>query len=389
MNDWAPQVLDIEKTSYTVQEFLEWQDAGRLELSPSFQRGQVWRKPAMAYLIDTILRGFPIPPIHIRFVRNERNDMVREIIDGQQRLNAVLKYVAGEYPLTKPRNPSGELPPWSGMRFTQLEDGLQRRILDYSFRAESYKGQIPDQVVYEIFSRINIHSVPLTDQELRNGRFFGEFKQTVYKLADEQKPLWKGLSLFGEQAFARMTDAQLVSELIAVQIAGMQDKKSSLDELYTKYESDWPEREQNEYEFRSIIDLIRIHYAEVVHTTRFTRTPLFYSLYCVLYHRIYGIKDQRIPSDETSLPSSPVAPLSEEATERLKLAIQNISDFIEDKAWTSQEDNGSSSDVADEAAPAPGTLESFAKGAAGQTDNLRPRFMRFRALWEIAGLSER
>lgn len=392
MTDWAPQVLDIEKTSYTVNEFLEWQEAGRLELSPSFQRGTVWRQPAMAHLIDTILRGYPIPPVHIRWVRNDRNELVRQVIDGQQRLTAVLKYVGNEFALSKPRNPAGDLPPWAGLRFEQLDVDLQQRILDYSLRAESYRGQIPDQVVYEIFSRINIHSVPLSDQELRNGRFFGEFKQSVYMLANEQKPFWKSLSIFGDQAFARMLDSQFVSELLITQVAGMQDKKNSLDDIYTRYESEWPERDSNEQKFRSIIDIVRRDFAEVIKGTRFTRAPLFYTLYCVLYHRIYGITEQRIPRDEAPLPTSPLIELTPEATERLKLAIQNISDFIEDRAWTSdsaEQNNGTPSEDQDPPQPTPGTLDAFAKGSAGQTDNLRPRFMRFRALWDIAGMSER
>lgn len=392
MTEWAPQVLDIEKTSYTVQEFLEWQDLGRLELSPSFQRGTVWRQPAMAHLIDTMLRGYPIPPIHIRFVRDERNDLVREVIDGQQRLTAVLKYVADEYPLAKPRNTSGDLPPWAGLRFSQLDNDLKQRILDYSFRAESYKGQIPDRVVYEIFSRINIHSVPLSDQELRNGRYFGEFKQSVYLLAEEQKPLWQSLSLFGSQAFARMLDAQFVSELLLAQVSGMQDKKKSLDDIYARYESEWPERDENEHKFRLIIDAIRKDFAEIIQGTRFTRTPLFYTLYCVLYHRIFGIVDQRVPSGESPLPQSPKAPLTADSIERLRLAIQNISAFLEDTAWTSESSESDGEAVEGEATdadPIPGTLEAFSKGSAGQTDNLRPRFMRFRALWEIAGLSEK
>ncbi|MBM4601561.1 DUF262 domain-containing protein [Rhodococcus hoagii] len=387
MNDWELQVLDIEMASYTVGEFLEWKEAGRLELSPSFQRGKVWRRPAMAFLIDTILRGYPIPPIHIRFVRRDDGNLIREVIDGQQRLNAIISYFSNDFALTKPRNPSGDLPPWAGLRFYQLDSDLQRRILDYSFRAEVYKGQIRDEVVYEIFSRINIHSIPLSDQELRNGRFFGEFKQSVYRLADEHKPLFLHLSIFTNQSLARMLDSQFVSEALAVQVEGMQDKKSSLDDIYTRYESEWPEREKNEEQFRAIIDLIRTHFADVVKNSRFTRIALFYSLFCVLYHRVYGIEHQKTPTGELPLPYSPRLPLSESAIERLRLTIQNLSDFIEDKAWTSDTEETAPNED-NELESVPGTLESFAKGAAGQTDNLRPRFMRFRSIWEVARLSE-
>ncbi|MFI6955531.1 DUF262 domain-containing protein [Nocardia sp. NPDC050408] len=388
MTEWELQVLDIEKTSYTIEEFREWESSGRLELSPSFQRGQVWRTPAKAFLIDTILRGFPIPPLHIRFTRKGSGVMLREVIDGQQRLTAVIDYLSDEFALSKPRNPSGDLPPWAGLRFGQLDPELQQRILDYSFRVEVYKGGISDKIVYEIFARINTYSIPLSDQELRNGRFFGEFKQSVYRLADEHKPVWSHLSLFTPQGFARMMDAQFVSEILTMQIGGMQDKKSSLDEMYAAYEDEWPDRERCEAEFRAVMDVIRGEFGETVKSGKFKRVPLFYTLFCVIYHRMFGMPLG--PNVGSQLPSTPKSSLGEASSERLRLAMQNLSDFLEDSSSAAEagSDIDSSGHDEDSIAQAPGLLGSFAKGSAGQTDNLHPRFLRFRSLWELARLSQ-
>ncbi len=374
--EWDLPVLEIEKTTYAVSEFVEWFDEGRLTLSADFQREEVWKRQAQAFLIDTILRGYPIPPIHIRSVRaSGQMRLVREVIDGQQRLTSVIKFVRNEFPLAKPRSAGAELPPWAGQRFSQLSDEYQRRILDYSFRVESYKGQIPDEVVYEIFSRINMHSVPLSEQELRNGKFFGEFKQSVYSLAKEHRPFWRQANLFTAQGIARMLDAQFISEIMALQIDGMQDKKTSLDSYYRTFDASWPEREENERRFRVVIDSIRSAVGDILPSTRFSRIALFYTLYAVVYHRLYSMNPNRLPADAEALPVSPREVFSEDAAGRLRLSVQNLSDYLaeSDKATAS----------------ADGLLAEFATGAARQTDNIRPRLARFRSLWLLSDLSSK
>jgi hypothetical protein len=374
-HDWELPLLEIEKTSYTVSEFVEWYDDARLDLSPEFQRGEVWRRQAQAFLIDTILRGYPIPPIHIRNVRKPGDTrLAREVIDGQQRLTAVIKYVQNEYALTRPRTDRDELTPWAGLKFRELPIDLQRRILDYSFRCEAYKGQIPDTTVYEIFARINIHSVPLSEQELRNGRFFGEFKVSVYELAKEHLPFWRDAKIFSPQAVTRMLDAQFISEVYALQMDGMQDKKASLDSYYRRFDASWPERYEHESKFRAVIDAIRGSVGDVLKDTRFNRTALFYTLYSVVYHRLFALNQTRMPENEPNLPVSPREPLSVDASSRLRISVQNLSDYLAES---------------DLDGPEGGPLSEFAVGAARQTDNIRPRLARFRALWQLADLSER
>ena len=45
--------------------------------------------------------------------------------------------------------------------------------------------------VLEVFARLNTYSVALNKQELRNGRFFGLFKQSMYQLAYEHLEFWR------------------------------------------------------------------------------------------------------------------------------------------------------------------------------------------------------
>jgi hypothetical protein len=365
--EWAQQHLEIEKTSYTAEEFYEWFRAGRLRLSPDFQRGEVWKRNAKAFLIDTMLRGFPIPPLHIRLVSEPDAGLVREVIDGQQRLTAVIQYLEGRFSLTTHQGAPGAPPPWAGLKFRGLTPDLQRRILDYSFRCEVYKGQIDDLLIREIFSRINMYSVPLNDQEIRNGKYFGEFKQAVYSLAREHEEFWLAAGIFTQTAIARMLDARLVSEVLVAEIAGQQDKKTTLDTYYNRYEEKWPERDLYVERFRGTMDDIRSAVGEILRDTDFRRAPLFYTLFVVVYHRRYGM-EQRLPENEPGMPPSPLAPLSDAACRRLADAAAFLTDVLSDE-------------VSDPA------YSEFRRASSRQTDNIRPRLARFRVLWDEAALS--
>jgi hypothetical protein len=49
--------------TYTISDFIEWQQKKQLVLAPDFQRGLVWTAAAKVFLIDTILNDLPMPQI--------------------------------------------------------------------------------------------------------------------------------------------------------------------------------------------------------------------------------------------------------------------------------------------------------------------------------------
>src|SRR3989338_7244026 len=88
--------ISMTRTQYRVSDFISWQKSGTLELSPSFQRRPIWPPAAKSYLIDTVVRGLPIPII---FLRERKSDLStlepkREVVDGQQRLRTLISYIA-------------------------------------------------------------------------------------------------------------------------------------------------------------------------------------------------------------------------------------------------------------------------------------------------------
>lgn len=64
-------------------------DHGHLNLEPGFQRQTVWKLRDRAFLIDSILRNYPLPAI-FPYKREEKGELVYDVIDGKQRLESIL-----------------------------------------------------------------------------------------------------------------------------------------------------------------------------------------------------------------------------------------------------------------------------------------------------------
>jgi hypothetical protein len=195
-----------ERSSYIPQDFLQWRESSSLDLTPKFQRRGVWTPAARSFFIDTLLRQLPVPPIYIRVAQSEdRRRPVRQIIDGQQRISCVLDYLDGKFRLS--RTVPGS---WAGKTFEGLSPAEQQNIATHTFSSELFHG-ISDAEVLEIFARLNTYNVLLNSQELRNGRYFGFFKQSVYQLGHEHLEFWRRQHIFTERSIARMLEVELTS----------------------------------------------------------------------------------------------------------------------------------------------------------------------------------
>lgn len=351
------RTMKPERSTYTPLDFVEWRETGKLILSPKFQRRGVWSTPARSYLIDTLLLGMPVPPIYLRVVQdNDTQQMIREVIDGQQRISAVLEYIQEAYALSSNIESAAK-----GKRFSALSREDQDQILHYPFICEVFYG-IEDEQVLQIFARMNIHSVKLNAQELRNGRFFGPFKRSAYQLALEHLAFWRSHRIFTEQRIARMAEVELTSELMVQQLAGLQDKKSSIDDYYEEYDEDFPQRQTVEKRFRSVIDVLAESPGDILRQTEFRRAPLFYSLYGAVYHQLWGLPGEKLPSPKRGRISAAEA-------DALTNAVRKLSGLITDAK-------------AEE--PIPRSYERFVNACLRQTDNIRPRRTRLETIFREA-----
>ena len=298
------RVWNIQKTNFKISDFLGFSHSKALELNPPFQRRPVWPTKAKSYLIDTIVKGLPVPVIFLR----ERTDLntlktIREVVDGQQRLRTILSYIA---PDSLPdfdedrdyfqvlRTHNSEI---AKMDFGDIPTEYRQRILQYEFSVHVLPSDTDDADVLKIFARMNSTGTKLNNQELRNAEFFGEFKETAYQLALEQLDRWRSWRIFRDDQIARMAEVELTSELLIYLAEGIQQKtQASIDSFYRANDDEFKNGTKITTRFQKLFDLLDDILGADIANTVFHRPPLFYSLFACV-DQVYPVK--RSPKEIT------------------------------------------------------------------------------------------
>lgn len=116
---------------YSVADFLDWERSKRLKLNPDFQRRDAWSPMEKTLLIDTILRGLSMPKVYFRTVIDPNTQgMVRDVVDGQQRLRAIIAFANNELKLGKKAEEH------EGKKYRDLTVEEQQAFLQYRIATE-------------------------------------------------------------------------------------------------------------------------------------------------------------------------------------------------------------------------------------------------------------
>ncbi|PBP51610.1 hypothetical protein CCL11_00250 [Pseudomonas syringae] len=153
---------------------------GSLDLQPDFQRAEVWKTPKKKLLIDTILRDWQVPPVHV--ILNE-DTMVQEVLDGQQRLSAIRDFIDNKFRIDGHIEPlDDDLQELNGLNYSQLPSKVKNRLDRYAvrvFEILEYNQGEPG----ELFNRLN-ESLKLTSAEKRNA-YVGKLRSQIKNLVEE------------------------------------------------------------------------------------------------------------------------------------------------------------------------------------------------------------
>ena len=129
---------------------------GKLNVRPAFQREFVYSGKQRDAVIETIKKDFPLNVMY--WVKSENGGY--ELLDGQQRTISICQYVNGEYSLDH-------------RAFGNLTETEKEQILNYKLMIYICEGN--DKEKLDWFKIINIAGEKLTDQELRNAIYTGEW----------------------------------------------------------------------------------------------------------------------------------------------------------------------------------------------------------------------
>ena len=290
--------MEYDVSLQTISWFNGLRNDESLEISPKFQRRAVWLEKERALLMDTILSRLPFPEIYIQIVTDvESGKQQYVVVDGQQRITSILMFIENRYPLPNSDN-------WDGEYFRDLGKESKESFWDYKVVVRTLR-KTNDEEIRSIFTKLNTNNVALNDQELRNARYTGRFKQTAERLADN--PYFQSIGLFTARDVRRMLDIEYVSELLVRQIFGVTSKKDMLETAYIKFEEDFPMESNYEDEFNSVLNLIRSILVQE-NQMFFKSKGNFHSLFgaCVVFFRKIG-KNQFSNPDEVKARLSSLA----------------------------------------------------------------------------------
>ena len=135
---------------------------GKLTIQPEYQRNYIYAdgKKDVA-VIQSILKGYPLGLIYFNKVADDKF----EVLDGQQRITSIGRYVTGKFAV-KDQNDLEQY-------FSGLPQELQNKILNTELLI--YECQGSESEIKEWFKTINIAGVPLNNQELLNAVYSGPF----------------------------------------------------------------------------------------------------------------------------------------------------------------------------------------------------------------------
>lgn len=186
-------------TSPTIADIYQSIDGAKLNLAPDFQRKFVWTHEHQEEFIDTIINGYPFPEIYVcqGEIDTRKLKTTQLVIDGQQRLTTIKNYIEGN--LDKPLK---IVRPFNELSEDELRDFLSYQVIVRDI------GKVEDDIVREIFRRINLTKFKLEDIEIHNAIYDGKFIQTAKSILKDVK--LEDYGVFHESEFTRMADLHFV-----------------------------------------------------------------------------------------------------------------------------------------------------------------------------------
>lgn len=184
-------MAELASQPTSIQSVYGWHAGERLFVNRRYQRKLVWTLEEKQKLVESILKKYPIPAILLAEKDDDPGHF--EIIDGLQRLNAIISFIEGSFPLVdgryfsiddfptaKARMEAGSFNPIAAN--PKLTNAEVTTLLDYSL-AFSVMRKASDEEIDDVFDRINSYGHRLSDQERRQSGIQNDFSNLVREIA--------------------------------------------------------------------------------------------------------------------------------------------------------------------------------------------------------------
>lgn len=220
-----PTKINIDTKNPVVDLIIKRIERNEIDLNPDFQRhSDVWDKRRKSRLIESLLLRIPIPVFYM--AANEEDKW--QVVDGLQRLDTLKDFV-----LDKTLHLRGleYLKQFEKCSYDDLPRHMQRRIDETQLSCHVIQPGTPQEVMFNVFKRINTGGKPLSPQEIRHALNPGRARQFINELAKDRTFLEATSHSVNDK---RMTDRECVLRFVAFRLQPLKEYKGNLDAFLVK-----------------------------------------------------------------------------------------------------------------------------------------------------------
>lgn len=217
VGDFDVSEIVVYSRDWTIGTFYDQIEQGNIELNPGFQRRNAWDDGKRGKLIESILKSYPVPEI-VLAEDNKKSRGSFIVIDGKQRLLTMAgfinhqKYGYWSSPTVKGLKIGGTVKNYT-YDDVKSDPALRRAFENASLRCTVITNYKTDDVLYDIFYRLNSGSTPLSSQELRQALNPGPYSDYLVQITNENTSLRKVMGI--KDADRRLRDIEVLLRVMA------------------------------------------------------------------------------------------------------------------------------------------------------------------------------
>lgn len=266
--------MKFQNKELTISGLLELINKRKIDLQPPYQRNFIWTNKDQQLLIDSILKGYPLPSF---FVYKRNNGSYEyEMVDGQQRAETISRFAKG---LIKSFDKKS------------INDINKDSFYQYKLNfIELYDLDLNKQEsVEEFYYLVNKRGIRLNPNEADKAYYHNSaFTSLVNELMSMQDYI--DLNIFSEKVINRMRDRGLVEELVSYLFRGITDKRITVENLFESDDEVNNKRSAIKNQFCSVLKKMSyLNGIKPINQTRYAQRNDFYTLFCFLNEHTYEI----------------------------------------------------------------------------------------------------
>lgn len=178
---------DVVPDAINIKDFHEYPEL--FVTRPPYQRKNVWSTKKQQSLLDSLFRRYHVPRLVLREVRISPTEVLKEVVDGQQRIITVQRFFAGDLRLPDSLRDLDESLP--GCRYEDLPAKLRQFVdkglkydADLIKRIDDPKSPAHQKIATEIFWRLQ-QGESLNFMEIAHARLSSLARNFLVKYADD------------------------------------------------------------------------------------------------------------------------------------------------------------------------------------------------------------